>query len=203
MKPTLLSVCVGLEEKKMENRKIKYTKMVIREGFLSLLAKKPIGKITVKDICEHADINRGTFYHYYKDVYHLQQVIEDEMFAKFESMQPLRKNSTLKEITTAAVSLLNKEREVSRAFLGQHGNTSFIERVLNMCRENTFVLYSDNGIGREDLDYIYNFMLFGSIKLIKMWVANDFKQKPEVIIGYISKLSKGSLSMFEKTGADE
>lgn len=61
-----------------EDRRVKYTKMVLKESFLNLLEKKDISRITVKEICEDADINRATFYTHYTDVYDLQKKIEDE-----------------------------------------------------------------------------------------------------------------------------
>ena len=53
------------------DRRVKYTKKVIKDTFLSLLEKKNISNISVKELCEMADINRGTFYRYYIDIYDL------------------------------------------------------------------------------------------------------------------------------------
>ena len=47
------------------DRSVEYTKMVIQNSFTRLLKEKPINKITVKEICELADINRSTFYKYH------------------------------------------------------------------------------------------------------------------------------------------
>ena len=60
------------------DRRVKYTKKVIKDTFLSLLEKKNISNISVKELCEMADINRGTFYRYYIDIYDLLKKIEDE-----------------------------------------------------------------------------------------------------------------------------
>ena len=46
---------------KKEDRRVRYTKQAIRDGFLTLLSRKPIEKISVTEICREADINRGTF----------------------------------------------------------------------------------------------------------------------------------------------
>ena len=47
------------------------TKENIFETFLSLLAAKPIRKITVQELCTKARINKGTFYYHYDDIYDL------------------------------------------------------------------------------------------------------------------------------------
>ncbi len=38
-------------------------------SLLELLKTKSIDKVTVKDICDECEINRNTFYYYYKDIY--------------------------------------------------------------------------------------------------------------------------------------
>ena len=62
------------------NRRIIYTKKVIRDSLVELLQDKDIHQITVTDICKKADINRGTFYTHYKDAFDLLQSIEDDLF---------------------------------------------------------------------------------------------------------------------------
>lgn len=45
--------------------RVRYTVHMIQNVFLELLKEKPVAKITVKEICEHAEINRSTFYKHY------------------------------------------------------------------------------------------------------------------------------------------
>jgi AcrR family transcriptional regulator len=54
-----------------ENRKIRYTKKVIRDSLMELMKSKPILSVSIKDICGLADISRSTFYSHYKDQYEL------------------------------------------------------------------------------------------------------------------------------------
>ena len=62
----------------MDNR-IEKTKRSIYDAFIGLRGKKPLEKLTVKELCEAADINKSTFYVYYRDVYDLSDKIEDEI----------------------------------------------------------------------------------------------------------------------------
>lgn len=57
------------------DRRTKYTLKTIKETFLDLLQENNINKITVKEICDNADINRATFYRYYTDIYDLLKKI--------------------------------------------------------------------------------------------------------------------------------
>lgn len=59
--------------------RIKKTRRSIIDAFLELRAKKPLEKITVKELCERAEINKSTFYCHYMDVYGLQDQLETEV----------------------------------------------------------------------------------------------------------------------------
>ena len=43
-------------------------KVAIIESFKQLVNKKSIDKVTVKEICEHCDVNRQTFYNHFTDI---------------------------------------------------------------------------------------------------------------------------------------
>ena len=63
---------------KSQDRRTRYTLMVIREAFFKLLREKGFEKITVTDVCREANINRGTFYLHYVDKYDLLNAMIDE-----------------------------------------------------------------------------------------------------------------------------
>ena len=70
--------------------RVRYTVHMIQNVFLELLKEKPVAKITVKEICEHAEINRSTFYKHYQDVYDLMEKLENEAVEAFEKLLPCK-----------------------------------------------------------------------------------------------------------------
>lgn len=46
-----------------------FTKKAIVESFLRIIGKKPLDKITVRDVVDDCGINRNTFYYYFQDIY--------------------------------------------------------------------------------------------------------------------------------------
>ncbi|MEF9975988.1 MAG: TetR/AcrR family transcriptional regulator, partial [Oscillospiraceae bacterium] len=62
------------------DRRIRKTRKLLRESLLKLMSRKKLHDITVKELCEEADVNRGTFYAHYRDVYDLFAIMEDEIF---------------------------------------------------------------------------------------------------------------------------
>lgn len=59
--------------------RIRYTKMRIKEAIFQLLTMKMIKDISVKEVCELAEINRATFYKHYMDIYDLVEKLETEL----------------------------------------------------------------------------------------------------------------------------
>ncbi len=68
-------------ETKRDDRRTQYSKRVIKESLLELLQEKPLNKITVKELCDRADVNRSTFYAYYTDIYELHRKMVKEFFS--------------------------------------------------------------------------------------------------------------------------
>lgn len=55
------------------------SKKSIFDAFINLRSKKELRKITVKELCEKALINKSTFYTYYEDMFDLSDKIESEV----------------------------------------------------------------------------------------------------------------------------
>ena len=68
---------------KLDARK-RYTQMVLKQSFLELLKEKPVSRITVKEVCALAQLNRATFYAHYSDCFALKESIENELIGAFE-----------------------------------------------------------------------------------------------------------------------
>ncbi|MGM9619812.1 MAG: TetR/AcrR family transcriptional regulator [Oscillospiraceae bacterium] len=71
----------------MSDLRTKRTRASIRNAFLALRVKKPLEKITVKELAELAHINKATFYLHYRDIYDLSDQVEDEVLE--ESLRTL------------------------------------------------------------------------------------------------------------------
>ena len=58
--------------------RVQRTRMNIRDAFIELRSRKPIEKITVKELAERAEINKTTFYAHYETIYDLLGTLEQE-----------------------------------------------------------------------------------------------------------------------------
>ena len=64
----------------MPDRRIKRTKTNIYTALVSLLFERDIRNITVKELCEKADVNKSTFYLHFMDIYDCKEKWQNEMF---------------------------------------------------------------------------------------------------------------------------
>ncbi len=55
------------------------TEQAIKNAFTLLRSKKELEKITVKELCQSACINKSTFYAHYRDIYELSDTLEEEV----------------------------------------------------------------------------------------------------------------------------
>ena len=51
--------------------RIEKTRQSIINAFIELRSHKELERITIKELCEKAQINKSTFYAHYQDIYHL------------------------------------------------------------------------------------------------------------------------------------
>ena len=69
---------------KKEDRRIRKTRRLLQQGLCDLMQKKELRSITVRELTDYVDINRGTFYLHYRDIYDLLEKIEDEVLAQLQ-----------------------------------------------------------------------------------------------------------------------
>ena len=62
------------------------TKARLYQAFIALLEERGFNQITVKELCNRAQINRGTFYNNYTDIYDLETWLEDQFFSQINQI---------------------------------------------------------------------------------------------------------------------
>ena len=105
----------------------KFTKRAIMLSLLKLLKQKSVDKVTVKDICDECEINRNTFYYYFKDKKEILEAGMKRYFSvmKEESEDDVERVTSLREF----IDLVIKNKEAS-ADASQKAFGCFILEVL-------------------------------------------------------------------------
>ena len=68
------------------DRRVRRTKAMLRAALTELLKTKPVNEISVTELTRKADVNRGTFYGHYKDIFDMVEQLENEMFQEFSDL---------------------------------------------------------------------------------------------------------------------
>ena len=75
-----------IHEQSKTDRRVRKTKAQLLQSLMTLMQEKDIKDISVKELSDLADINRGTFYLHYRDVYDMLSQVEDTIFQEFNEI---------------------------------------------------------------------------------------------------------------------
>lgn len=167
---------------KKESRRVRYTKMALRESLLSLLSENPIRKITVSKVCEQADVNRSTFYLYYKDVYDLLEKIEDDLYQQIHAAL-----DKAPEIMPTSVNLkrlyeiIYKNRDLCRVISGEYGDKKFLQKIINIQKDRMISEWRKlfPTCDESMLEYLHAFSANANLGLLEYWIVRDYQETPE------------------------
>ena len=190
-----------------QDRRVLKTKAQLRAALVSLLEHKPLQEITVKELCERCDINRGTFYLHYPDVRALLDEMVGEVMAQFERMlNSFRPDETLVyhagekfEVKDAGLHLqaifqfVAQNADICRVLLCGPQETAFVEKVKQLVRERVLDEWTAMMGGEWQLgyDYMFSFFVAGCIGLLQQWLREGMPMPPQdmsaVVEGVITK----------------
>ncbi|MEX2803646.1 TetR/AcrR family transcriptional regulator [Streptococcus sp. H31] len=101
------------------------TEKAIQKAFLDLLQEKEIGSISVKEMCDLAEISRNAFYQHYESKEHLyQSMLQQILFSIEEACRPVV--SDLATVTEAESRLF-----LVNILLAVEQNRFIIDRLLS------------------------------------------------------------------------
>lgn len=185
-----------------EDRRVKYTKMVLKESFIKLLEKKDISQISIKEICEDADINRATFYSHYNDQYDLLRKIESELLnnisAYLEEFDKTNNNMNAVLPAEKIFEYLKENARLCKLLLSERGDLSFQKKVMMLVYDKMITELTDNNnITKEDAEYIYSFTITGCVGIVQKWFNEDMRKSPNFIAEMVIKLTMGVIDLLK------
>ncbi|MDR2501879.1 MAG: TetR family transcriptional regulator C-terminal domain-containing protein [Oscillospiraceae bacterium] len=177
------------------DRRVRYTRMVIRESFIGLLARKPMSKITVKEICAAADVNRATFYAHYADQYALLGAIEaDVLRALNEYVRDEIYRGEPGEITLAMfrkmLTYIFENADVIKTLLNTNTeDLNFQHIIIQMFGEQFVAARQGGAVSAEQAEFIFRFVAFGAIGVIRCWLDTGCRQPPAELAELLQNLT--------------
>ena len=167
---------------KKEDRRVRRTKKLLTQA---LTQEKQINEITVKELTDLADMNRGTFYLYYKDMFDMLEKIEDGMFEALDAIVSLHEHDDVSQQTKPILldlfRFIQDNQEMCRVLLSPHGDMNFLHRLNEVVREKCLKAWPNirKEKGEADFDYHYSFVVFGCAGIIRAWVNRNCSESAE------------------------
>ena len=167
------------------DRRVRKTRRQLRECLITLLKEKKVQDITVRELTDMADLNRGTFYLHYKDVFDLLEKTDAELQEDFNQLVCKHDAVDLKQrpsvIFNEIYSLVYDNADLIEILLGENGDLNFVNRLKQLIREKCLkdwmeVFRSGNAAA---FDAFFSFIVSGCIGLVQYWLQTGLKETPE------------------------
>ena len=176
------------------DRRVRKTKDILKKSLINIMKEKSISSITVKELCEKADINRGTFYLHYAGVFNFLEEIENELFEEFHDMilsHEISKNKIItKPILENIFTFVKNNNDFCMIVLCERGDVAFVKKIVSIIYEKGYNDWSNifNKNDKDLFDKYYSFILYGAIGLIDYWLKNGLKESPEYMAMLTEKM---------------
>jgi AcrR family transcriptional regulator len=180
------------------DRRTVRTKKALRAAFAELALDCGLGNFSVSELCDKADLNRGTFYAHYSDMDDLLACYEDEIVASLLQYEEKLQKIKLSELLAARLSgkppavaielfeLLQSHGTMLSVLLGERGDAGFQARMrdgvcANLVRGVLHKKYREQPTPLTS--YYVAYYAAGTLGLIQKWLEGGMQQSPSEIAG--------------------
>ena len=178
------------------DRRVRKTRSLLRQALVRLMNEKSIQEITVTQLCEACDINRGTFYLHYTDVYDLLSRIEEEMLTDFENVlgklvpEEIVGQQSPSPAMCRLFEFLADNADMCKVLLCNNGDIAFVEKVKGIVEARIMNKWSTQFecAGYADKEYVFAFIVSGCMGMLQYWLENDMPLSPLEMAGMMESI---------------
>jgi len=198
-----------MQERTSDRRTVR-TKKLLREALIALIEEKGLESISVSDLTSRADINRGTFYLHYRDVFdmldQLQREVLDGLFAitaGFE-LTEIIDFARRREAYPGLVALFeywDRNADFVGVMFGPKGDPSFVKRVKDMMKERLYGKVHEIPLSEQvksnfiPLDFVMAFVTSANLGCVQHWFETGRRLPPSEFARMMTLLvSQGPLA---------
>ena len=191
-----------MEERGID-RRVRKTKRQLRQALMDLMSEKPSKSISVRELAERADINRGTFYIHYKDVSDLLQRLEDEMAERLILVCKKYAYSTGEvdafPYLTELYRFAQDNADLCLVLLGPNGDIAYRQRICGILHDDFLYdflsrFYPDD---RQRLEHFCAFIVSGNLNLALTWLNDGTKETPEEMAQLAGKIIMNGVGVLQ------
>lgn len=167
-----------------ENQRVKLTKMILKDSLTNLLQVKHIHSVSVRELCDAAQINRSTFYKYYGNPYDLFMDIQTDFLRHIDESLDKNDYPDDQQRILNAVQYAHDNAEICKLLINNSMDKSFPEQLFDLPTIRA-QLDQDFSISephhKNEIEYAYQFIINGGYSLLKSWIMKDNRESPAEI----------------------
>ncbi|MBR6442979.1 MAG: TetR/AcrR family transcriptional regulator [Clostridia bacterium] len=173
---------------KKEDRRIAMTKRMLKDALTEMLRETDIYHVSIRELCQRADINRTTFYKYYGNQFDLLADMENDML-EFLSETIRVYASNQKIIIRTVCEYLETHLEFARLIINNNVDPLFPQKIfsLEVLQEAVLERYRQNEAAQE---YLFNYLIYGAYRVISLWLNKEQREPPEQIAQLLMRFTQ-------------
>lgn len=158
------------------DRRTLYTKRVIKEALIDLMRSKPFPKITVKELCAAAEINRGTLYLHYLDIADVLDDIENEILdaTKDDLARVNLFDDSLSLQMESFLTILAQQELVELLLVHQAAHTHLLDKMVLIVKQNALPTFrSQLGLSDALANCLFCYLFHGCLGMNRELAKNN------------------------------
>ena len=175
-----------------ESRKTQYTRKALTDGLIELMKHKPFDRVTVKELCDYADVNRSTFYTHYEDIYALLHAIEEEtlewMNQCVEELSDMQGREAIVRSLERYFEFFIKNSTYLQVLMSEQGNLAFQKKIYS----STCQVFGSEGRFAPNIEenLRFHFVIHGGIGITQQWLKNGLRESPHELAEMIYDMTR-------------
>ncbi|MCD7958439.1 MAG: TetR/AcrR family transcriptional regulator [Ruminococcus sp.] len=153
------------------DKRVRCTVQALQDALITLLQQKPKSHISVRELCELADVNCSTFYVYYKDINELLDDIEEKIYGHIEMIFETESNGFMQMQHT--LEYVKANRIAVLVLYQQDGGNA--ENYFSSIMWEKFDMSYQRSNRCQDIPqarYLYEMLYTGTNGVIRKWLKN-------------------------------
>ena len=175
------------------NQRTRLSKILLKNALLDLLAEKQsIEKISVRELCERAELNRSTFYAHYSDPKALLEETEEELLTAAQQHLEKIGKANATNANGYLLSFLQYVKEHDKEFrilLLETTDTGFKNKFMRIATRQIIENF-DIELRPEEEQYIYSYILNGSSAVIIQWIRSGYTIDENTLVDLLFRMNK-------------
>jgi AcrR family transcriptional regulator len=196
IKPTNQFNSGGIIMNTKNNQRTRLSKLLFKNALMDLLKEKgSVAKISVRELCDRAELNRSTFYAHYQEPNDLLIEIETELLDATE--EHLKKIGAENDIGAhkyilSFLQYIRQNDKPFRALLIDSTDPEFRSRFM----QQSIIQFVENlriVLPKELEQYIFSYILNGSTGIIIQWIRSDYAADENEIVSLLFSINHSAL----------